>query len=97
MKTIPILPQSPEVFGTFPGHDHKPHQADRGSEGLVATLGDFGHRKLRFPLPVGAPYGSPTGCKPACIVGGPRPVDENLTPSKLGPFERQAHPCHPFS
>ena len=43
-----------------------------------------------------APYGSPTGCKPACIIGGRRPVDENLTPSNLGPIERQAHPCHPF-
>ena len=70
--------------------------ADCGSVGLVASFGDFGHRKLRFPLPVGAPYGSPTGCKPACIIGGRRPIDENLTPSKLGPFERQAHPCHPF-
>ena len=30
------------------------------------------------------------------IISGRRPVDENWTPSKLGPFERQAHPCHPF-
>ena len=96
LEICALLPQDPEVFGTFPSHDRKPHQADRGSEGLVASFGDFGHRKLRFPLPVEAPYGSPTGCKPACIIGGRRPVDENLTPSKLGPFERQAHPCHPF-
>ena len=34
MKTIPILPQDPEVFGTFPGYDRKPHQADCGSVGL---------------------------------------------------------------
>ena len=74
----------------------KPGQADRPSEGLVPSFGDFGNRKLRFPLPVGAPYGSPTGCNPACIVGGRRPGDENLTPSKSAPFERQAHPCHPF-
>ena len=57
---------------------------------------DFGHRKLRFPLPVGAPYGSPTGCKPACLIGDRRPVDENLTPSKSGTIERQAHPCHAY-
>ena len=31
----------------------RPHQADRPSEGPVASFGDFGHRKLRFPLPVG--------------------------------------------
>ena len=74
----------------------RPHQADRPSEGLIASLGDFARRQLRFPLPAGAPYGSQTGCKPACIIGGRRPVDENLTPSKLGPFERQAHLCHSF-
>ena len=34
MKTIPILPQNPEVFGTFRGHDRKPLQADCGSDGL---------------------------------------------------------------
>ena len=42
MKTISNLPLKPEVFATFPGHDRKPHQADRGSQGLVASLGDFG-------------------------------------------------------
>ena len=47
MKTIPILPLNPEVFGTFPGHDRKPHQADRGSEGLLAVARGGRERRRR--------------------------------------------------
>ena len=84
--------------GAYGGHPTNltDHPTNFGSGGIDVSFGDFGHRQLRFPLPVGAPYGSPTGCKPQRIISGRRPVDENWTPSKLGPFERQAHPCHPF-
>ena len=69
---------------------------DRGSEGVDVSSGDFGFCKLRFSLHVGAPHGSPAGCKPACIVGGNCPACRNPAPSNPGTFERQAHPCHPF-
>ena len=64
--------------------------------GFAVSSGDSGYRSHRLSLPVGAPYGSPTRFKPACIVGAHSRVGRNPKPRKSEPLGRQAHPCHAY-